>query len=364
MLILAAAQLFSNQLPVGKGRVTAADMQRKFDAIVARLGVPVEVFIATEENEFRKPRPGMVRGACMACRARVGATMVTMMPLARRQWDMFVGKFNGGVRPDPAQSFFVGDAAGRPKDGPRKKDFSASAPPPLSSPAPLTAACAGDYKFASNIGLPFHTPEAFFLGAKSRLHTEPALWQVGSTVSDLRAAAGQPLFRPPHASLPAEADAPEILLLVGPPASGKSTFCKAHLPNYERVNQDTLKTVAKCRQAAAEAVRAGKRVVVDSTNRDRAARAGWVELARELTVPVRCYYFDLPKELPAHLNEFRGLVPSEDRRRLSSIVFRVFQGKHEPPGAEEGLAEVRRVNFVPLTFEDEATERLFYSFLV
>ena len=50
---------------------------------------------------------------------------------------------------------YVGDAAGRPKEGPRKKDFSA-----------------GDLKLAINVGVPFQTPEQFFLGSNQRLHRD------------------------------------------------------------------------------------------------------------------------------------------------------------------------------------------------
>jgi bifunctional polynucleotide phosphatase/kinase len=46
-----------------------------------------------------------------------------------------------------AQSFYCGDAAGRPADVNRKKDFSAD-----------------DLKFAHNMKVDFHTPESLFLG--------------------------------------------------------------------------------------------------------------------------------------------------------------------------------------------------------
>jgi predicted kinase len=35
-------------------------------------------------------------------------------------------------------------------------------------------------------------------------------------------------------------------VLVGPPAVGKSTYCKTRLPHHVRVNQDTLRTRDKC----------------------------------------------------------------------------------------------------------------------
>lgn len=54
---------------------------------------------------------------------------------------------NGGVEIDLAESMYVGDAAGRPAEGKKKKDFSCS-----------------DRLFALNIGVKFLTPEEHFLG--------------------------------------------------------------------------------------------------------------------------------------------------------------------------------------------------------
>lgn len=66
-------------------------------------------------------------------------------------WDHMVKSENDGVEVDLNASYFVGDAAGRPKDwAPGKpKDFSCS-----------------DRKFAANCGIAFFTPEEFFDGEK------------------------------------------------------------------------------------------------------------------------------------------------------------------------------------------------------
>ena len=58
-------------------------------------------------------------------------------------------------------------------------------------------------------------------------------------------------------------------MFCGAPGSGKSTFWKYNLNTYERVNNDTLKTPEKCIKACEEAVKAGKSVVIDNTNKTK-----------------------------------------------------------------------------------------------
>lgn len=164
-------------------------------------------------------------------------------------WDIATSQFNGGVKPNLSECIYVGDAAGRPKSGSHKKDFS----------------CA-DYKFALNVGLSFHTPEAFFLGSKESIHVSPRSWSLGFDPRNLfESAKDTPLFQ--DGSNDAQAPHQELVVLVGPPASGKSTFSKEHLPTYCRINQDTLHSVEKCRKAVDEMLGQGKSVVVDNTNR-------------------------------------------------------------------------------------------------
>jgi len=61
---------------------------------------------------------------------------------ATSTWEYFLKKFTKTGKIDVKKSFYCGDAAGRPKEGDKKKDFSDT-----------------DRKFAINIGLPFFVPE-------------------------------------------------------------------------------------------------------------------------------------------------------------------------------------------------------------
>lgn len=70
--------------------------------------------------------------------------------------------------------------------------------------------------------------------------------------------------------------------MVGPPASGKSSFYRYHLEphDYVWVNRDTLKTPAKCREAAKRAISEGKNVAIDNTNPSVSARASFISLTK------------------------------------------------------------------------------------
>ena len=62
-------------------------------------------------------------------------------------WKHFIENLNDGLKVDMEQSFYCGDAAGRPATKNKEKDFSDS-----------------DLKFAHNIGITFQVPESLFLG--------------------------------------------------------------------------------------------------------------------------------------------------------------------------------------------------------
>lgn len=111
-----------------------------------------------------------------------------------------------------------------------------------------------------------------------------------------------------------------MVIMVGRPASGKSTFVEKYFVphNYTRVNrvstlalatliisQDTLKTPAKCKAVAKEALNEGLSVVIDNTNGSAATRAEYIALARAKDVPVRCFYMTTEQEVANHLNYIR-----------------------------------------------------------
>ncbi|RDB21211.1 Bifunctional polynucleotide phosphatase/kinase [Hypsizygus marmoreus] len=285
----------------------------KITSIAAALpDVPFRLFAATSKDNYRKPMPGM---------------WLELERIFREE----------GVDIDKGASFFVGDAAGRLYAG-RKSDFSST-----------------DRKWALNIGITFYTPEEYFL--KLPPHTSYSL--PGFHVLSLPEL---PQVMPTSTPLLPSPPRQEIVLFVGYPSLGKTSFYRRHFQpaGYTHINQDTLKTRDKCVKAMREALRQDKSCVIDNTNRDAATRKFYVDVAKQLNIPIRCFLFTGSFELAWHNNLYRtyNLPPSvaaqEPKRELvPSIAYTGFRNNYEEPKLEEGFDEIKKVNWVFSGTEEE-----------
>jgi len=284
----------------------ATMITNKITNIIKALGIPVQVFIAGGEDEYRKPATFM--------------------------WDLFAKDYNGGIKPDLKESYYVGDAAGR-KEGwkaDRKKDFACS-----------------DRKFASNIGIPFHTPEEFFLGEDVCLDFEWGGLDVATFVTTAESKDADDITDGGVASL--TKDHQEMVVFVGFPASGKSTLAQTYMvpKGYVHVNRDTLQTPAKCLKAAQAALAEGKSVVIDNTNPKIDGRSDYIAAAKKAKVPVRCFRFDVSEDLAKHLNYYRERITNGASPHVPRIGYAVYKKNYVEPTLKEGFSEIKVITFVP-----------------
>ena len=219
--------------------------------------------------------------------------------------------------------FFFGlDAAGRKKDwkSGKKKDFSCS-----------------DRKFAHNSEIDFQTPEEFFLDEKA---TTEWTWGEKDPKDFLKIYSGNDL--PDIES----SEVQEMIIMVGVPASGKSTFSrKFERLGYEIVNRGTLKTIPKCQKVARESLEKGKSVVIDNTNPGRDARENFISIAKEMNIPIRCVHVNTDIELVKHLNLFRERT--KNIRRIPDVAYNMYKKNFKAPDFKEGFKEIIEVDFVP-----------------
>ncbi|KAK4222388.1 putative bifunctional polynucleotide phosphatase/kinase [Podospora fimiseda] len=297
-----------SKAPPKKHTERVPNFKQKCNAVISSLNIPrITLYAATGKDIFRKPRTGM--------------------------WDEMLKDLDLSFDEIELQnSFFVGDAAGRgPLGG--TKDFSCS-----------------DRNMAANIGINFLTPEEYFLEEKPRefgRDFDLENWHFGKLGDD-------------HEWEKKEEK--EMVLFVGPPGAGKSTFFWKVLEplGYMRINQDTLKTRAKCLKAAEDLLKGEEKtchLAIDATNPDADTRAEWVQLAKKHKVPIRCIWFKTPLELCAHNDAVRGLNKNhaghnpEMRDLLPSLAFNSFKSRFKVPTEEEGLEKV-----IPVEFKFRGTE--------
>ena len=304
--------VFTNQGSIHAGKNTAEQLARKFREVANALGVRMDVFMASGKDGYRKPNT-LAWNACE-------------MMLLEEGW-----------RIDMENSYYVGDAAGRPKGWMKgkKKDFSAS-----------------DRCFAWNLGIAFHTPEEFFLGAETNPY---------SLILDPRKLIGQTEEKHDDKNIISKTQ--ELILLVGFPGSGKSTYYRKHFApaGYVHVNQDILKTAPKCISATRDALTSGKSCVVDNTNADLVKRASFIAIAKSLNIPVRCMWFDISRGLAEHMNEYRAFISDGKIEPVSSIAYNVFKKNFIEPTDKEGFTEVQKIRFLP-HFETEKQKQAFARF--
>lgn len=309
--------IFSNQAGIEGGKVNLTTLCKRIDYFMESLGGDVVYYYAAiAKDHYRKPSVEMWKQA------------INDLKIDPSHIDM-------------ENSVYVGDAAGRIKGWKKgaKKDFTCS-----------------DRKFAANIGIPFQTPEEFFLGETP---CNDAKWE-WRTIDPIEHLKQKPLFSQRVAAAPQNIQ--EMILLVGPPASGKSRFCSKYFPKYVRINRDTLKTKAKCIKAAKEALGMGKSVIIDNTNPTADNRAEYIGLLSSMgigdRVSVRAIVFDISKEMAYHLNQIRVIMTKGERRAIPKVGFNMFYKRFQSPMKVEGIDEIVRIPF-QANFDNEEHKTIF-----
>jgi len=225
------------------------------------------------------------------------------------------------------ESFYVGDAAGRPKDH-----------------------SISDIGFARNLNLTFKTPENFFLDdinePKPHFPFSPMEFCDKYIPNDQEFEAST---------------TQEMIIFVGYPASGKSRFFKTHLKQkgYVQISKDLMK--AKSDAICQKTLEDGFSVAVDNTNPSKATRKVYIDMAKKKDIPVRCIYFENSFAEAMHKNIVRSILNKKDR--IPRIAYNKFRSSFELPDVNEGLSEILKMR-PKLEFESEDEEKLFKSYLV
>jgi predicted kinase len=135
----------------------------------------------------------------------------------------------------------------------------------------------------------------------------------------------------------------ECVILIGLPASGKSTFFREHFAaTHDHVSKDLLRGVRqperRQQRLLTESLSAGRPVVVDNTNPTVASRAPLIAIARQHGARVKGYYFETEAADALRRNRLR-----EGRARVPDVAIFTIRKRLEIPSLAEGFDELWNV---------------------
>jgi bifunctional polynucleotide phosphatase/kinase len=262
--------------------------------------------------------------------------------------------------------FYVGDAAGRPGD------FADS-----------------DRKFAFNLhlflkykledqspGVKFLTPEEYFSGDT----VQSREWEGFNPYTYYQESKKREKVKTQELVQTIKHDHRSdflILIMVGPPASGKSTLSRTiikEFPDSVYINQDTCRTKAKCVSEFKKALEnwgddatpqnadRPKIIIIDNTNPGREIRLGYMKEARarereqNIRITIKTVLMIESPELYEHLNVYRERIAfhraeegssATEYKRVPEITYKTFYKNYEDPAEHEGADQIIRLQFVP-----------------
>ena len=139
----------------------------------------------------------------------------------------------------------------------------------------------------------------------------------------------------------------EVVLLIGIPGSGKSTFYAQNFAEtHTQISLDDLHTRKKEFDAFCSAMSAGKSCVIDNTNVSRAEREHFLTAARKFPCRIIGYYFRSVIDECRIRNEQR-----KGRKCVPEAALKERAAKLEMPSKTEGFDELYYVAIVNDRFE-------------
>jgi predicted kinase len=161
------------------------------------------------------------------------------------------------------------------------------------------------------------------------------------------AAVAAPVVAPPAVTAQPHTSKGVVVLAIGLPGSGKSSWFKRH--NITALSSDLLRSllfddaneqrfqdlVFSNLRSMLKARLIARRPIsyVDATNLTPQERHSWIKLAKDFQYDVQAVYFDVPLEVCLERNQKRARVVGED-------VVKRMSAKLKPPTFEEGFTKI------------------------
>ncbi|EXX58576.1 uncharacterized protein OCT59_022288 [Rhizophagus irregularis] len=137
-----------------------------------------------------------------------------------------------------------------------------------------------------------------------------------------------------------------ILVCVGVPGSGKSTFSKKlcqidHI--WFRVNQDDLGSRKACEEILKAQLKKGKNVIVDRCNFDKDQRKTWINIAYHHKLSIDAIILDTPFEICEKRILNREEHPTQVHGSKGLNILETFKQMYKLPNYNEGFERILNV---------------------
>jgi len=274
--------IFSNQKGLNN-QSKINQFNQKINDIYTELGFEFSIFIATEDDIYRKPHTGMYK--------------------------LFL-KLSKFKDEDIETLIYCGDAAGRLFSN-GTKDFSIS-----------------DNYFAYNIDSEFKLPEDLFKVKKESAKIIDQYDKI-NLLNSIQEKKSEELEK-----LKESKDIKVLVLLVGLPACGKSTIVRKYFSGWKVISMDIIKNKKKMMDGFNDCINHGLNVIVDNTNYTLEQRKVFIDIANKKSYKVKILFQDIPFEICNHLNNFR--VEKGEKDKISIITYRKMLKYFEKPTYKEG----------------------------
>lgn len=140
-----------------------------------------------------------------------------------------------------------------------------------------------------------------------------------------------------------------IAIMIGIQGSGKSTFCQKYLPNFYRINLDTLKTRHQEQLAIDECFKCGRNFVIDNTNPTIDERGKYILRAKKEGYKILGYFME---------SKIKDCIERNNQRTgkacIPATAIAATSNKLQLPSYDEGFDELYFVknNGLDMAIED------------
>lgn len=155
-----------------------------------------------------------------------------------------------------------------------------------------------------------------------------------------------------------------VILMVGGPGSGKSSFVKNMLlpKGYVHVSRDQLGSWQKCVKVMEENLQNKKNIVIDNTNVDKETRQRFVQAALKYGADVRCFVMETSLAEMRHNNKFREIT-DPSHAVVSDIIIFTYKKNYQEPEESEGYTQILKIPFI-VQFMDKSLEKFYHSYIL